>query len=399
MTAAFEISVPAGLVACRLNGVQRHISAISEKSLCLRIEDGARAEGALEVCFRSPDGRWETVSINDYHAGPVRRDFCGGLIRLSFSSAPYAVCLRKALSFYADYIRAFSEGDVQSLSSYPANLDGVFGPSADFSHLHLPTDREICISLQEPGLYSLYLNHPIQDFLSAYSAEKQTPKITSLHRLYIGNGFCRRLFPERQTLAQLLSKAASENLAVTLVTAPDPRIPEEILAAYSGEMLVSDWGLLHRLQKHPQIEPVLGTLLNKRRKDPRMCCKPDLNPDLLRQSSVNSPEYLAFLQSLGVCRVEFERCGYAYDLPACKCSLHLPFYQTNTSVYCPTRALCEHGDRGAQTDDGGCPGYCLSNGIIFPAHLKLFARWNSLFAVDDRPPDFPPGFDRIVLNL
>jgi len=399
MNSEFETAVPAGLIACRLSGVQRHISAISESSLCLRVDSDEKAEGPLEVCFRAPKGTWNRVLIHTYQTGPAHRDSRGGLIRFSFSNGDYIRLFRESMSFFAAYIRAFSEDDVQSMSDYPSRLDENFGMDFDFSQLNIPGEKEICVSLHDPELYALYLKHSADDFRAAYSAEKRVPELKNLHRLYIGNGFCRQLFPDDAALRKLILKAESEGLSVTLVTSPDPRIPDEILANYSGEMLVSDWGLLRRLQCYSQIHPILGTLLNKRRKDPRMHYKPDLNSNLLRQSSVNSPEYLSFLKSLGVSRIEFERCGYDYDLPEIRCSLHLPFYQTNTSVYCPTRALCAHNDRGNQGDDGGCPRYCLRSGLLYPSHLRMLSRWNSLFAADERPLDDLSGFDRVVLNL
>lgn len=391
--------IPAGLIACRLNGRPLHISSISENGLTLRLASMEDACGTLEVCFRQESGKWNRVSIHDYQTGPAHCDACGVLIRFSFFDADYAADFRRSMAFYADYIRAFAEDDVQSLTDYPSHLDADFSDAFDFSNLRLPPDKEICISLHDPRLYALCLDHSQEEFLKLYSEEKQIPQIKKIHRLYIGNGFCRQLFPDSETLSKLLAKARREAIAVTIVTSPDPRVPDELLKTYSGEMLVNDWGLLHRLRNYPQIEPLFGTLLNKRRKDPRMRYKPDLNSGLLRQSSVNSPEYRDFLRSMGIERIEFERCGYDYDVPMGKCSLHLPFYQTNTSVYCPTRALCEHGDRGYQADDGGCPRYCMNNCVRYPAHLRMLGRWNSVFAADERPMDDLPGFDRIVLNL
>ena len=393
------VSVPAGLIACRLNGLQRHISAISENALLLRNVSEDDCRGSLEVRFRDLDGSFHTIKTDAYHAGPAHRDSCGALVRLSISQADYAREFRRAMAFYAEYIRAYSEDDLRSFNHSDVYSEDDFSQDPDLSFLRLPWDREIALSLHEPALCALYLNHPLEDFLRVYSREKKIPQIKKIHRLYIGNSFCRQLFPDPQTLTKLLDRAGEDGLCVTLATAPDPRIPDEFLRSCSGELLVNDWGLLHRLQNFPQIEPVLGTLLNKRRKDPRMHSKPDLRPELLRENSLNSPEYRAFLKDLGVSRFEFERCGYDYDLPSGKCSLHLPFYQTNTSVYCPIRALAEHGDRGCQSDDSFCLRPCLSGGVHYPAYLKLFSRWNSLFALDDRPLDSLPGFDRIVLNL
>ena len=391
--------IPAGLISCRFGGKQLHISRIAKNALWLRAEQRLEPKGALEVCFRRMDGAWKNIIIEDYQTGEAHRDACGVLTRFCFCNEEFEREFNSAMAFYAGYIRAYSEGDVQSLTEYPDCLEESWGRDFDFAWLSIPDDKEICISLHEPALYELYLNHGSEDFLRAYSRGKGIAQLRRMDRLYIGNGFCRQLFPEKEYLGKMLRKAEGEGIAVTLVTAPDPRLPEVILQDYSGEMLVNDWGLLCRLRSYPKIEPLLGTMLNKRRKDPRMRYKPDLNEEFFRESSVNSPEYRDFLHGFGVNRMEFERCGYDFVLPEGKNSLHLPWYQINGSVYCPLRALCEHGDRAHQGDDGGCPQYCRNNRLLYPGHLKMMGRWNGLFALDDRKTEDFSGADRVVLNL
>ena len=393
--------IPAGLAACRLNGRQLHIVRMASDAIWLRAHARCETQGTLEVCFRCMDGKWENIIIENAVAGEARRDEYGVLLRFSVSNAVYAAQFRRAMGEYAGYIRAFEADCVGVSADYPYEQDEIFpeGEYRDFSALQLPDDREICISLHTLRLYALFLEHSFGDFLRIYRTEYRLPEFKTPTRLYIGNPFCRQLFPDERTLSALLARARSDGLAVTLVTAPDPRMDARLLKEYSGEMLVNDWGLLYRLKDYPRIEPLLGTLLNKRRKDPRLSYKMDRNSDLLRENPLNDPCFRDFLRSMGVRRLEFERCGYDYALPGGECSLHMPWYQANTSVYCPLRALCERGDRGFQSDDGGCPHHCERVVLRYPAHLKMQGRWNSLFALDDRPADGFPGFDRIVLNL
>lgn len=393
--------MPAGLIACRLGGEQLHIVKIAPDALWLRLSELFVPQGRLEMCFHHLDGSRRIVCIEQYCAGEARRDDCGALVRLSFENKDYQANFHRAMSDYAAYIRAFSDGMPGDMVGYPYEADENFeDPSdCDFSYLHFPENREICISLRQPADYALYLDHSLPVFLEKYAADHRLSKIIRPDRLYVSNGFCRQLFPDDETLRAIIRRAGEDALALTLVTAPDPRLSEAILQCWNGEMLVNDWGLLYRLQAYPQIQPILGTLLNKRRKDPRLCYVPALEKEMLSQNAVNSYTYRQFLQKYRVNRWEFERCGYDFDLPEGSCSLHLPFYQTNTSVFCPLRALCEHGDRGFQNDDAACPRYCENNGLLYPAHLKLLWRWNSLFALDDRPLDDLPGFDRIVLNF
>ena len=61
--------------------------------------------------------------------------------------------------------------------------------------------------------------------------------------------------------------------------------------------------------------------------------------------------------------------GYEQQIPPGKNSLHIPFYQTNTSQYCPLGAVCETGERGRQKLAKKCPGYCTEYALLYPEHF------------------------------
>lgn len=90
-----------------------------------------------------------------------------------------------------------------------------------------------------------------------------------------------------------------------------------------------------------------------------------------------------------------------------KNSLHLPFYQTNTSQYCPLYALCTTGDRGTQQLAEHCPKFCEKYALLYPEHLHMAGRYNSLFGVDKTLPESTEMWknikgtkpDRIVVNI
>ena len=106
-------------------------------------------------------------------------------------------------------------------------------------------------------------------------------------------------------------------------------------------------------------------------------------------------------------RYEWESCGYPQEFPPGKNSLHLPFYQTNTSQYCPLYALCTTGDRGTQQLAEHCPKFCEKYALLYPEHLHMTGRYNSLFGVDKTFPEIPEMWknikgtkpDRIVVNI
>ena len=138
-----------------------------------------------------------------------------------------------------------------------------------------------------------------------------------------------------------------------------------------------------------QFELCMGTLLNKRKKDPRLSYLksrlPDKDTGLLAENSLNADFYQKALEkNLGFVRYERESCGYPQRFPEGKNSLHLPFYQTNTSQYCTLYAQYREHNRGRQYLQTECPGYCQMQAFLYPEHLHMTGRYNSLFSLDQR---------------
>ena len=92
----------------------------------------------------------------------------------------------------------------------------------------------------------------------------------------------------------------------------------------------------------------LGVLLNKRRKDVRLPYKHGIgnHVDSLAENNLNCGFYQDYLKNtFDIQRFEFESCGYKVTIPDGHHSLHLPFFQTNTSQYCTLYAVCRYGDK------------------------------------------------------
>ena len=174
------------------------------------------------------------------------------------------------------------------------------------------------------------------------------------------------------------------------------------------EIVVNDWAVVEMLHgKTTRLCPVFGTLLNKRKKDPRMKYKSG-DISLFQRNSLNAKFYRDFLaEEFHIHRYEWESCGYPQEFPPGKNSLHLPFYQTNTSQYCPLYALCTTGDRGMQQLAEYCPKFCEKYALLYPEHLHMMGRYNSLFGVAKTFLESPEMWkkikgikpDRIVVNL
>lgn len=61
-----------------------------------------------------------------------------------------------------------------------------------------------------------------------------------------------------------------------------------------------------------------------------------------------------------------------------------PFYQTNTAGHCTLYAVCHNGSRGRQTAEDDCPQYCRKRVFLYPDHLHMIGRYNSLVRRDLR---------------
>ena len=131
--------------------------------------------------------------------------------------------------------------------------------------------------------------------------------------------------------------------------------------------------------------PCMGTLLNKRKKDPRYIYKNgyEENKNLIAKNNLNSSIFTKFLEINNIKRYEYESCGYKIDIAEGNHSLHIPFYVTNTSQYCTLYAMCTTMNRGNQKLVKECPMYCSDYVFTYPKHLKMIGRYNSLFAFDD----------------
>lgn len=363
----------------------------------------------------------------------------------------YKKAVQKLYVAYDHYIQKKLAGDDAALSEdytgYPAKLDDAI--TTDFARqrvewyqdidtdavretglLHMLRERqtELAVELDCPELYEQYLDQDAAVFYENYWKEHGLsghPLAQYLpERLYIGNQFCPHLIPDWEKLKELLDKAEREHLSITLMFSylreeriADTRKLLDQIAAWCDraqtriEIVAGDWGMLSLIcERKTWFEPVPGVLLNKRRKDPRVRYKIGVSGEHEppAENALNSSFYRAYLKkAYGITRFEQESCGYCIQLPEGKNSIHFPFYQTNTSQYCPLYARCKEGSRGRQREIEACPRYCRDYVFSYPDYLHMVGRYNSLFSYDTQilTEDtllfyyIAHGADRIVLNL
>ena len=269
---------------------------------------------------------------------------------------------------------------------------------------------EWAVELDTPWSYEEYLSIDFEVFADNYWKRNHLSGHWFSHirpqRLYIGNTFCHLLFPKEDQLFLLLEKARKDGLQVTLTFSyirefmlENVKMLLDRLESWCEandcvlEIQINDWAMAEMLKGKRLLTLVLGILLNKRRKDPRLHYKTETMAQIgaeteskfLEENSLNADFYRKYLEKeYGIVRYEWESCGYDMALPPGKNSLHLPFYQTNTSQYCTLYAKCMTGERGKQKLAEECPKFCKDYAFLYPDHLMMIGRYNSLFALDSR---------------
>ena len=419
--------LPSGMIACRIDGVEARVAAISPGAVDLRAAEKLRCARALELSFYRPEsGDYLQIPAENVQAGPAWREDGATLTRLFFADAKLAAAVRRALNDFARFVELRGEWGASAygahLNGYPVAAEADFPASPEaqwdawFSEMPPLPDAagvEIALALNAPALWRAYLDVPLDEMMDAYARLRRIPRAplpASARRLYLGNPGCAQLFPDARELKAILDKAAREGAKITLVTAElrmggEARLDAifEIAARFGAECEIDDWGALYRaqgLRDRPAL--LLGPRLNRRRKDSRLQWKAGAAraAALLAENDLNRPAWRARLERWGIARVECELAG-RFSPPAGPRSLHLPFYASNLSLWCPLRALCERKDRGAQSGGKNCPRWCARNELLYPDWMRARGRFNAILGFDGDfwPADFMRAFDRWVLNF
>lgn len=459
--------IPFGLLSGFMDGKEIRITELGEDGFRFRLAEECPEPEQFLICFYDmKKAGYRRVEIRRFGMSaaeeqclqdqqPSEKETVKYFYReysVRVEQKDYVQEVRRLAGAYNRYIRLKLDGDdgelAKSLTGYPAELDGMHCRSLEeqkkrwffresekasgnpqntmgTEELRLLDNAEFALELNCTSLYEEYLRQPLQDFLASYWQKNylthsyfagRTPD-----RFYIGNQFCHNLFPTEEQLFSIMDKMYSEGSEITLVFSyirefmllSVGKLLEKVdnwccIHGVNVEIVVNDWAMAEMLcGKTSRLRPVLGTLLNKRKKDPRMKYKSG-DTSLFQQNSLNAGFYRDFLaEEFHIHRYEWESCGYPQELPPGKNSLHLPFYQTNTSQYCPLYALCTTGDRGIQQLAEHCPKFCEKYALLYPEHLHMAGRYNSLFGVDKTLPEIPEMWknikgtkpDRIVVNI
>ncbi|MCP4713772.1 MAG: hypothetical protein GY868_01540 [Deltaproteobacteria bacterium] len=262
---------------------------------------------------------------------------------------------------------------------------------------------------------------PMEQALYISRVDKITYYCSDFSRLYFGQEFCERLLPDEDDLQRMLDAAAQRGLAFTLVT---PYVTnqgleqvEKLLAVLErqrpdAEVVFNDWGVLGLLRdEYSTLTPVLGRLLNKMKRGPRIVNIIDKVPQPTRnyfqRSSCEVPSVVRYLKKNGIVRVEFDNLLQGLKLndadDGIHKSLYLPYAFVSTTRFCLT-ANCDRDDSGRErvgifSCGRECAKYTfeLENPVM---RVPLIRRGNTLFFCNEEIPDVVAQrqVDRIVIE-
>lgn len=251
----------------------------------------------------------------------------------------------------------------------------------------------------------------VKPFEKAYFISKIAEAGRECARVYIGTEFCENLIPTLPALREWYAKVRSLRAAFTLVT---PYVTDAGLDRLkpllsfldkqgSAEAVVNDWGVLTLLRdNYPHIEPVLGRLLTRQRRDPRMdqildgsqqpvtLQAPDGGtPTVLmpkrpprataahfRGSLINVPNFQKFLSGWGIRRIELDHLPWNMDVrlpPRLRASLYIPYaYMATTRMcgkislsYAPCRKECKKYFLKLNEPHSPSPFYSIGNTVFY----------------------------------
>lgn len=180
-------------------------------------------------------------------------------------------------------------------------------------------------------------------------------------RIYFGNEFCERLIPDTNELKEVLNFVLDRELDFSLVTCyvTDKGLNKfeelfEILSTINStfEVIINDWGLLKVSRKY-LFRPVLGRLLTKQKRDPRILNIIDKLPKITKEHFKDgcfNNEFIEFLKGQKIERIELDNLLQGIWLNRMESmvlsfSLYLPFGYISTSRFCFSNLYNRKGDK------------------------------------------------------
>lgn len=233
-------------------------------------------------------------------------------------------------------------------------------------------------------------------------------------RLYFGAEFCQHRLPAPAVIVRAREAAVKRGWAFSLMT---PYVTNTGLAQLEAllplltegdEVIVNDWGVLDWVAREwPQLCVVLGRLLTKQKRGPRLLNVLDKTPPEMlshfRRSNVDIPQFSDFLTGeMRVARYELDNPLQGLERrPDVRASLYTPWMYVSTTRLC----LVNHCENRTQSlraifaTDHACQKHQFTlTHENMPAVLHLVG--NTIFVENETLPENLDalGIDRLVVQ-
>ena len=233
-------------------------------------------------------------------------------------------------------------------------------------------------------------------YFSDYDKLKEED-LRNYSRIYFGNEFCDELTPELDTIKEVVSMIGDKEKLFTLMTCyvSEDKIRNyykiiELLAKLKpgSEVVINDWGILNICLQN-NLSPVLGRLLVRQKRDPRISHfirhLPELPKIRMEQTGLNK-YFTDFIKRHKIKRMELDNLLQGIDMAELQYSdfsysVYLPYGYITTSRICLLRCI-NTGRHIKRLNSLPCS-YACRNGLfkLRNKHIKetLFIKGNTLF--------------------
>ncbi|MDO4976899.1 MAG: hypothetical protein Q4E53_06530 [Eubacteriales bacterium] len=362
---------------------------------------------SFHLSFYQMDQRdYHSIDIKNFTVSCMEKEEFYDLYRLDCEEIVFRNAAKKLTEEYLSYMENrlyLDDAELSaSMTSYSVEGDSIFAKSwkgqkeewvqqikeeydeRSWDYLKNGVDgREnpaikLAYSLEDLESMKHFLKDNLEDFCKWYWTRYDLSwhPLASLlpEKVLVGNPYCPCLFPGEDEMEQFLIQSKKKGITVDFQLAPIPqcyyaKIIRQIdqlalLAEKENQAItiyVGDQGIKNHICKYYEKTLVAkdGVLMKKEIRDPR----------LQYRYSDSSKEGKLFFHA------NKERKLFFHSIEDGMC---LPFYQCNTGTFCPIYSLCTQGKRDAYVRVTDCPGYCQDHHMIYPSHLHLLGRFNSI---------------------
>lgn len=393
--------IPYALLNCVINEEEYRVIDLSVFHIVVRLCERLEKIDTIKVHFYI-DSSYQEIELQQYTITEIIDNEFDTEVRIEIQDETYMHLVQDFLKEYQSYIQ-YKQMDVQELfTNYPMELDSIYPDSyedflkeefrihSDSCYRNALKNVHLAINLETPWMYQQFMELEWNDFKQSYFESihllDHPLYEQEIQTIYVGNQFCSHLYPSLDQLQKMLQKCKQLHKKVVFqfstMKQHEIKLCQNILDVLKNEdveIVINDLGMMEMMDFDCSL--ILGILLNKHTKDTRIQYK--RGKKHIQTNSINTSFYASFLKNHGIQRISQESSLYAMKMDA-PADVYFPRFQMNTAGYCTMYAKCHNGNRAFQEEVKTCPMYCRNQYFLYPSHLHMIGKYNSLFGYDTR---------------